>query len=170
MLIQYCYLCGNCMILFNLINTCFHEFLMCLPDQHMHVVSTCLLNQFGWLSPGFNISNKSNLRRVLGLINMGNREYMPCPRSHVVVGFHSSYAFLKNNLVYAILNLLRKKRVRVYAMPNSLLRETNSLRSICHALRLAAIKCSSCNLSIGKLFYCISMISGRNQSPAPYLY
>jgi hypothetical protein len=59
---------------------------------------------------------------------MENWEYMPCPRSHVVVGFHSSYAFLENNLVYAMLNPLRKKRVRIYTMPNSLLRETNSLR------------------------------------------
>jgi hypothetical protein len=42
---------------------------------------------------------------------------MPCPRSHVVVGFHSLYAFLENNLVYVMLNSLRKKRVRVYAMP-----------------------------------------------------
>jgi hypothetical protein len=88
----------------------------------------------------------------------------------VVVSFHSSYAFLENNLVYAMLNPLRKKIVRVYSMPNSLLRETNSLRSICHALRLATIKCSSCNLSTDKLFYCISMISSGNQSPAPYLY
>ena len=61
---------------------------------------------------------------------MGNREYTPYPRSHVIVGFHSSYAFLKNNLVYTMLNPLGKKRVRVYTMPNSLLRETNSLRSI----------------------------------------
>jgi hypothetical protein len=60
----------------------------------------------------------------------------------VVFGFHSSYAFLDNNLVYAMLNPLRKKRVRVYAMPNSLLRETNSLRSIRHALRLATIRYS----------------------------
>jgi hypothetical protein len=95
---------------------------------------------------------------------MGNREYTPCPRSHVVVGFHSSYAFLENNLVYTMLNPLRKKRVRVYTMPNSLLRETNSLRSIHHALRLATINYSSCNLSIGILFYYISMISGGNQS------
>jgi hypothetical protein len=112
----------------------------------------------------FNISNKSNPHQVLGLINMGNREYTPCPRSHVVVGFHSSYAFLENNLVYTMLNPLRKKRVRVYIMPNSLLRETNSLRSIHHALRLAIIQYSSCNLSIGILFYYISMISGGNQS------
>jgi hypothetical protein len=48
----------------------------------------------------------------------------------VVVGFHSSYAFLENNLVYTMLNPLGKKRIRVYTMPNSLLRETNSLRSI----------------------------------------
>jgi hypothetical protein len=60
----------------------------------------------------------------------------------VVVGFHSSYAFLENNLVYAILNPLRKQRVRVYDMPNLLLRETNSLRSIHHALRLATIRYS----------------------------
>jgi hypothetical protein len=63
-----------------------------------------LVNQFGWLSPGFNISNKSNSRRVLGLINMGNQEYILYPRSHVIVGFHSSYAFLENILVYAMLN------------------------------------------------------------------
>jgi hypothetical protein len=88
----------------------------------------------------------------------------------VVVGFHSSYAFLENNLVYAMLNPLRKKRVRAYAMPNSLRRETNSLRSIRHALRLKTIKYSSCNLSTSILFYCISMISGGNQSPASYLY
>jgi hypothetical protein len=99
---------------------------------------------------------------------MGNYEYTPCPRSHVVVGFHSSYAFLENNLVYTMLNLLRKKRVRVYTIPNSLLRETNSLRSIHHALRLATIKYSSCNLSIGILFYYISMISGGNQSPTSF--
>jgi hypothetical protein len=95
---------------------------------------------------------------------------MPCPKSHVIVGFHSSYAFLENNLVYDKLNPLRKKRVRVYAMPNLLQREINSLRSIRHALRLTTIKYSSCNLSIGILFYCISMISGRNQSLASYLY
>jgi hypothetical protein len=73
---------------------------------------------------------------------MENREYMPCPKSHVVVGFHNSYAFLENNLVYAMLNPLRKKRVIVYAMPNSLLRETNSLRSIRHALRVTTIRYS----------------------------
>jgi hypothetical protein len=88
----------------------------------------------------------------------------------VVVGFHSSYAFLKNNLVYTMLNPLGKKRVRVYIMPNSLLRETNSLRSIHHSLRLATIKYSLCNLSTGILFYCISIISGGNQSPTLYLY
>jgi hypothetical protein len=55
-------------------------------------------------------------------------------------------------------------------MPNSLLRETNSLRSIHHALRLATIKYSSCNLSNDILFYYISIISGGNQSSAPYLY
>jgi hypothetical protein len=91
---------------------------------------------------------------------MGNWEYTPCPRSHVVVGFHISYAFLENNLVYTMLNPLGKKRVRVYTISNSLLRETNSLKSIHHALRLATIKYSSCNLSTGILFYCISMISG----------
>jgi hypothetical protein len=99
---------------------------------------------------------------------MGNREYTPCPRSHVVVSFHSSYAFIENNLVYTMLNPLRKKRVRVYTMPKSLLRETNSLRSIHHALRLATIKYSSCNLSIGILFYYICMISGGNQSPISF--
>jgi hypothetical protein len=86
----------------------------------------------------------------------------------VVVGFHSSYAFLENNLVYTMLNPLRKKRVRVYIMLNSLLKETNSLRSIHHAFRLATIKFSSCNLSIGILFYYISMISGGNQSPTSF--
>jgi hypothetical protein len=95
---------------------------------------------------------------------------MPCPRSHVVVGFHSSYVFLENNLVYAMLNPLRKKRVIVNVMPNLLRRETNSLRSIRHALRLTTTKYSSCNLSAGILFYCISMISGGNQSPVSYLY
>jgi hypothetical protein len=73
---------------------------------------------------------------------MENWEYMPRPKSHVVVSFHNSYAFFKNNLVYAMLNPLRKKRVRVYAMPNWLLRETNILRSIRHALRLATIRYS----------------------------
>jgi hypothetical protein len=58
----------------------------------------------------------------------------------VFVGFHSFYAFLKNNLVYTILNPLRKEKIRVYTMPNSLLKETNSLRSIHHALRLANIR------------------------------
>jgi hypothetical protein len=101
---------------------------------------------------------------------MGNREYTSCPKSHVVVSFYSSYAFLENNLVYTMLNPLAKKRVRVYTVPNLLLRETDCLRSIHHALRLAIVKYSSCNLSIGILFYCISMISGRNQSPASYLY
>jgi hypothetical protein len=76
---------------------------------------------------------------------MGNREYIPCPRSHMVVGFHSSYVFLENNLVYTMLNPLGKKRVRIYTMPSSLLRETNSLRSIHYTLRLATIKYSSCN-------------------------
>jgi hypothetical protein len=56
---------------------------------------------------------------------MENREYIPCPRSHVFVGFHSFYDFLKNNLVYTMLNHLRKKKVRVYTMSDSLLRETN---------------------------------------------
>jgi hypothetical protein len=73
---------------------------------------------------------------------MENREYTPCPRSHVIVGFHNSYAFLDNNLVYTMLNPVGKKIVRVYTMPNSLLRETNSLRSIHHALRLATIRYS----------------------------
>jgi hypothetical protein len=122
-----------------------------------------------WMAES-NISNKSNSRWVLGLINIENREYILCPKSHVVVGFYSSYAFLENNLVYDILNPLRKKRIRVYAMPNLLLRKTNNLRSICHTLKLATIKYSSCNLSIVILFYCISMISGGNQSPTPYLY
>jgi hypothetical protein len=58
----------------------------------------------------------------------------------VFVGFHSFYAFLKNNLVYTILNPLRKEKIRVYIMPNLLLKETNSLRSIHHALRLANIR------------------------------
>jgi hypothetical protein len=88
----------------------------------------------------------------------------------VVVGFHSSYAFSENNLMYAMLNPLRKKIVRVYAMLNSLRRETNSLRSIHHALRLTIIKYSSCNLSTGILFYCIIMIGGGNQNPALYPY
>jgi hypothetical protein len=101
---------------------------------------------------------------------MGNREYIPCPRSHVVVSFHSSYAFLENNLVCTMLNPLGKKRVRVYTIFNSLLRETNNLRSIHYALRLATIKYSSYNQSISTLFYCISMISGGNQSPTLYLY
>jgi hypothetical protein len=101
---------------------------------------------------------------------MGNREYMPYLRSHVVVGFHNSYAFLENNLVYAMLNTLIKKRVRVYAMINSLRRETNSLKSIRHGLRLTTIKYSSCNLSIGIFLYCINMISSGNQSPALYPY
>jgi hypothetical protein len=118
----------------------------------------------------FNISNKSNPHWVLWLINIGNREYISCPRSHVVVNFHSSYTFLKNNLVYTMLNPLRIKRVRIYIMPNSLLRKTNSLRSIYHTLMLATIKYSSCNLSTGILFYYISMINGGNQSPASYLY
>jgi hypothetical protein len=39
-----------------------------------------------------------------------------------------------------MLNPLTKKRVRVDVMPNSLLREINSLRSKCHALRLTNIK------------------------------
>jgi hypothetical protein len=39
-----------------------------------------------------------------------------------------------------MLNPLRKKKVRVDAMPNSSLREINSLRSRCHALRLANIE------------------------------
>lgn len=50
------------------------------------------------------------------------------------------YAFLKNNLVDVMLNPLRKKRIRVDAMPNSLLREINSLRHSCPALRLANIE------------------------------
>ena len=70
---------------------------------------------------------------------MENQEYIPCHRSHVIVSFHSFYAFLKNNLVYTMLNPLRKKIVRIYTMPNSLLRETNSLRSIYHALRLTTL-------------------------------
>jgi hypothetical protein len=99
---------------------------------------------------------------------MGIQKYTPCPRSHMVVGFHSSYDFLENNLVYTMLNPLGKKRVRIYTMPNSLLRETNNLRSIHHALRLATINYSSCNLSIGILFYHISMINGGNQSPTSF--
>jgi hypothetical protein len=39
-----------------------------------------------------------------------------------------------------MLNPLKMKRIRVDAMPNSLLREINSLRSRCHALRVANIK------------------------------
>jgi hypothetical protein len=88
----------------------------------------------------------------------------------VVVGFHNSYAFLESNLVYTMLNPLGKKRVRVYTMSNSLLRETNSLRIIHHALRLSTIKYSLCNLSIGILFYYISMISGGNRSPTSFSF
>ena len=73
---------------------------------------------------------------------MRNQEYIPYPRSHVFVGFYNFYAFLKNNLVYTMLNPLRKKRIRVYTMTNSLLRETNNLKSIHHALRLANIRYS----------------------------
>jgi hypothetical protein len=39
-----------------------------------------------------------------------------------------------------MLNSLRKKIIRVNAIPNSLFREINSLRSRCHALKLANIK------------------------------
>jgi hypothetical protein len=64
---------------------------------------------------------------------MGNQEYMLCPRSHVFVGFHSSYAFLENNLVYTMLNPLRKKRVKVYAMPKQRIRYGVYSKSIPHA-------------------------------------
>jgi hypothetical protein len=112
-------------------------------DWPLYACGMDLLVRSIWMTESwFNISNKNNPRQVLGLINMGNQEYTPCPRSHVVVGFHSSYAFLENNLVYTMLNPLGKKRVRVYTMPNSLLRETNSLRSIHYALRLATIRYS----------------------------
>ena len=39
-----------------------------------------------------------------------------------------------------MLNPLRKKKVKIDVMSNSLLREINSLRSRCHALRLANIE------------------------------
>jgi hypothetical protein len=48
--------------------------------------------------------------------------------------------FLKDIGVDAMPNPLKKKRIRVDIMPNSLLREINSLSSRCHALRLANIK------------------------------
>jgi hypothetical protein len=50
-----------------------------------------------------------------------------------VFQFSQFYAFLKNNLVNAMLNPSRKKRVRVDDMPNSLLRKINSFRSRFHA-------------------------------------
>jgi hypothetical protein len=50
-----------------------------------------------------------------------------------VYRFSQFYAFLKNNLVDAVLNPSRKKRVRVDVMPNSLLRKINSFRSRCYA-------------------------------------
>jgi hypothetical protein len=46
-------------------------------------------------------------------------------------------------------NLLRKKRIRVDGMPNSLLRKINSLRSRCHTLKLTNIKYQVMNRSIG---------------------
>jgi hypothetical protein len=64
-----------------------------------------------------------------------------------VLGLHFSTLFndmtlfiKKKNLVDAMLNPLRKNRIRIDVMPNSLLREINSLRSRCHALKLANIK------------------------------
>jgi hypothetical protein len=86
--------------------------------------------------------------------------------------FSQFICFLREQLSICHAKFFKKEeeRVRVYTMSNSLLRETNSLRSISHALRLATIKYLSYNLSIGILFYCISMISGENQSPTPYLY
>jgi hypothetical protein len=59
-----------------------------------------------------------------------------------------------------MLNLLRKKRVIVDAMPNSLLREINSLRSRCHALRLANIKYHDMVVALCILLPYLSMISG----------
>jgi hypothetical protein len=62
----------------------------------------------------------------------------------VLLRLHKSlyffFTFLKNNVVDAMLNSLRKKIIRVNAIPNSLFREINSLRSRCHALKLANIK------------------------------
>ena len=72
---------------------------------------------------------------------MGNREYIPRPRSHVFVDFHSFYASLKNNLIYIMLNPLRKKKVRVYTIP------------------LGWQTLDSHNV-IKVLFYCVSVISG----------
>jgi hypothetical protein len=54
-----------------------------------------------------------------------------------------------------MLNPLRKKRVRVDVMPNSLLREINSLRSRCHALRLTNIEYHDMVVTIVHIVYLI---------------
>jgi hypothetical protein len=63
-----------------------------------------------------------------------------------------------------MLNPFRKKRIRIDTMPNSLLREINSLRSKYHALRLTNIGYLDI---IGILAYCLSyssMVSGGYQN------
>ena len=79
------------------------------------------------------------------------------------------YAFLKNNLVDAMLNPLRKKRVRVDAMPNLLLREINSLRSRCHALRLANIEYHDMVVALCILFTLFEYNQWWISKPQPFI-
>jgi hypothetical protein len=69
-----------------------------------------------------------------------------------------------------MLNPLRKKRVIVEAMPNSLLREINSLRSRCHALRLGNIEYHDMVVALCILLLYLSMISGGYRNPTHYSY
>ena len=93
------------------------------------------------------------------------------------------YAFLKNNLVDAKLNLLRKKRIRVDAvlnplrkkrikvdvMPNSLPREINSLRNGCYALRLANIEYLDMIVAMRILFILFEYDQRWISKPQPFI-
>ena len=69
-----------------------------------------------------------------------------------------------------MLNPLRKKRIRVDTMPNSLLREINGFWSRYHALRLANNEYHDMVVALCILLLYLSMISGGYRSPTLYSY
>jgi hypothetical protein len=71
----------------------------------------------------------------------------------VFVNFHIFMFFLEQ--LNIMLNPLKRKRIRVDTMHNSLFRKINSLRSKYHALRLAKIKYINIIVSINILFILI---------------
>ena len=79
------------------------------------------------------------------------------------------YVFLQNNLVDVMLNPLRKKRVRVDAIPKLLLMKINSLRSRCHALKLENIKYLDMVVALCMLFTLFEYDQWWISKPQPFI-